>query len=262
MAIFPGGAYSMVKFRNAADIRFYLYISTTKINMLYEQMFAVPKRVSKNKISLKAVVLSGSRESSVEEILDREDKLRAVEDKLTKFQLVGTPNDPKDYFKGTLRMRWGLYNDLGTRPEEEAPLVYFGGIDKGQHLIVGLGGSSKHVVGHDGATSTYSRSSTPTLVRWLLAGLEHDSPPEIPLLMEKRSEESELFSAIAVALHQLKPPTQELEFLAKTLATGTLYGHEHITGLPEAKVILGTPLYVVQTHPLPEEINFGLDKDW
>lgn len=252
----------MVKFKNAADIKFYLYISTTKLNMLYEQIHVSSKRIIKNTISSKVPFISGAHESSAEETPDRDDKLRAVEDELTYRQLVGTPDEPKDYFKGSMRMRWGLYNDYGTRPEEEPPLVYFGGFEKAIPLIIGLGGSSKHVVGHEGSTNTHSRSSTPTLVRWLLSGMEYDCSPIIPLWRDRRSEESELFSAIAIALHYLRPPTQELEFLAKTLASGTLYGYEYITGFSEAKIVLGTPLYVAQVHPLPESNDFGLDNDW
>jgi hypothetical protein len=61
-------------------------------------------------------------------------------------------------------MRWGLFNDQGTRPQDEPALVYFGGINKEEiPIVVGLGGSSMHVEGHRGATSTYSRSAGPPL---------------------------------------------------------------------------------------------------
>jgi hypothetical protein len=66
---------------------------------------------------------------------------------------------------------------------------------------------------------------------------------------------------VAIALHYLRPPTQELEFLAKTLAVGTTH-NEHLTGVPEAKVVLGTPLYVVLSHPMPDDSRYGLDKEW
>ena len=66
---------------------------------------------------------------------------------------------------------------------------------------------------------------------------------------------------MAAALHNLRPPTQELEFLAKTLFEGKLYSHEHLTGVPESKVLLGTPLYVTLSSHLPDNNKYGLDKD-
>jgi hypothetical protein len=74
--------------------------------------------------------------------------------------------------------------------------------------------------------------------------------------------DGDLYEAIGVALCYLKPPTQQLEFLAKTLTMGKSYGLEHMTGHMETTIILGTPIYVQQTHPLPDEQFLGLDDEW
>jgi uncharacterized protein DUF7019 len=66
-------------------------------------------------------------------------------------------------------MTMGLYGDAG-RPTDEPPLVYFGG--RTETTIFGLGGSTRHVIGFEGAISTSSRSATPYLVAHLLEGLE------------------------------------------------------------------------------------------
>jgi hypothetical protein len=156
----------------------------------------------------------------------------------------------------------GLFHDNGERPEDEPALVYFGGYDETVPLVVGLGGSSKYVTGWEGATSTWSRSATPKIVNWLIAGIHHDAPPESAMWWNDERERCELFAAMAIALHNLKPPTQDLEFLAKTLTHGTVNGYESFIGVPSASAILGTPLYVAQAHPLPEENKWGLDDDW
>jgi len=239
------------KFKNLADMRFYLYRSKSKIDMLYEQIYDSARRT--RKVSLKAAVVSG--EATTEDAVDDEDKLRAVERELEERQLVGTLDEPKDYVKGTMRMRWGLFDDSGTRPPDDPPLVFFGGFDSAGPLAVGLGGSSKHVEGHEGATSTQSRSSTPALVRWLLAGQDHGGPPELPGWWDMDAEEYELFGAVAMAIHYLRPPTQDLEFLAKVLSTGHIHGHEHFIGVPAARAIVGTPLYVSLAHPMPDETD-------
>lgn len=250
-----------MKFKNARDIKYYLYVSDTKLNMLYEQIYKTSKKSQKTAIGGKVLGLTASSESIEEETADRDDKIKAVEEELLDRQLVGTPEMPKEYFKGKMLMRWGMFDDCGTRPEGEAPLVYFSGIDMKIPLLIGLGGSSKHVLGQDGATSTHSRSYTPTIVRWLLSALETDKPPTIRPWIEKHSEDQELSGAMAAALHNLRPPTQELEFLAKTLFEGEIHRHEHLIGVSSAKVILGTPLYVILSRHLTDYRDYGLDED-
>lgn len=141
-------------------------------------------------------------------------------------------------------MRWGLFNDAGLRPVDEAPLVFFGGFDKSIPLVLGLGGSTKNVIGHEGASSTYSRSTARAIVRWLLAGEATDRPPELPEWWDTAAEVQQVLAGVAIALHYLRPPTQNLTFLAKTLLTGTLFGHQHFTGVDKPRVVLGTPIFV------------------
>ena len=255
----------MLRIKNSQDIRYYLYVSDLKVDMLFEQVFTLGKRTRRGKVSLKAGPVNGSRETETEDREpDRDDKLRAVEDALASKNLVGTPQEPKEYFRGILPMRWGLYDDHDTRPDGYPPLVYFGGLDPTAPLIVGLGGSSVHVHGFQGATSTHSRSATPTLVEWLLSGISDDDGNLSALRQKARVlGDGMLYEAIGIALHYLRPPTQQLEFLAKTISVGTLHGLEHMTGLAaETKIVLGTPLYVQQTHMIPEDQLYGLDDEW
>lgn len=253
------------RIKSSSDIRFYLYVSDAKVNMLFEQMFTTPKRAFQTNLTISAGPVSGSLGTSGERPSpDRDEKLRAVEERLIEQGLVGTPQEPKDYFRGILPMRWGMYNDLELRPENCPPLVYFGGFDPTTPVVVGLGGSSIHVMGHSGATGTYSRSATPTLVRWIVNGLFDEEGIEGLGGDMKHGLGRDLFEGICVALHYLKPPTQQLEFLAKTLCRGKSYGMKHMTGVYETNVVLGTPLYVQQTHRLPDDdVNtVGLDEEW
>src|SRR5207245_954264 len=80
---------------------------------------------------------------------------------------------PKQNRRGIKSLILSAKDVPDTRPDDDPPLVYFGGLDKDNGVLLGLGGSSKHVVGHDGATSTQSRSVTPALVMALLRGLEY-----------------------------------------------------------------------------------------
>ena len=230
--------------------------------MLYEQIYESSTHATRKSVSGGASFASGSIESTTQEVVSFDEKLRAVEDELEHRQLIGSLDDPKEYCRAIMPMRWGLYDDLGRRPETEPALVYFGGFDKDVPLVVGLGGSARHVTGHQGASSTYSRSATPVLVKWLLAGIEHGGPPKLPK-WHSAFDMHDLYAAIAIAQHYLKPPTQNLEFVAKTLSVGRVDACEPFIGVSSAKVILGTPLFVAQAPPyLDEENHWGLDEQW
>lgn len=248
-----------------SDIRWLLYQSAPKIEMLYGQFASKSRKKVSASVSVGPVSTSIGRETEPPTI---DEKLDRVVKELSERGLVGTLDEPGEYIKGIMPMRWGLFNDLGSRPEGEAPFVYFAGFDSAVPLTVGLGGSTMNVVGHQGASSTYSRSSTREIVRWLTSGIKDGTPPEpMPWWDEddRHGEEYHVFSAMTIALHYLRPPTQNLEFLAKTLLTGTISTHEHFTGLEkdqELRCILATPIYVAMAPPYPDDNAWGLDEEW
>jgi hypothetical protein len=253
-------AVTVVRIRRISDLRFYLYISRAKIDMLYDQMFQ-PSSRRRLGISVGAPAASASLQTESEDREDREGRLREVEEELRSRELVGTIEEPKDYVEGTMPMRWGLYDDCGRRPEGEPALVYFGGFDKEVPLMVGLGGSSRHVVGYEGASGTWSRSNTAALVPWLLAAANGEDSPKQRQWWSDGDEQS-VFQGMAVALHYLRPPTQNLRFLARRLLTGTSRGDEHLIGVETTQVILASPLFVLQADSLPDVNQWGLDDGW
>jgi hypothetical protein len=253
-----------IKFKRTSEIKFYLYISKAKLQMLFQQIGRADG--SKRSVEWKAAALVGSltrKTESAEDPIDDDDKLLAVIQELEGAGQVGTIYEPNVYVKGIMPMRWGLYDDGGTRPNGEPALVYFGGLDKENGALLGLGGSSKHVVGHEGATSTHSRSVTPALVKALLRGLEFPIAEiaDMPEWWDKRAEEDEVYQAIALAQHYLRPPTQNLEFFAKTLMVGETHRSEQYIDIPKATVILGTPLYVALSAPVPDGNHWGIIPD-
>lgn len=247
-----------VRFKSAADMKWYLYRSDAKLRMLFQQ---IAKTGAKNAIEWKAGYggVGLSRKSESDDEVDEDDMLKAVTERLEYDGQVGTLEEPKLYVKGIMPMRWGMYNDLGRRDSAEGPLVYFGGLDKDMPMLIGLGGSSKHVIGHEGATSTYSRSSTPALVDALCRGIETGEFERV--YPKEEREEDEIYSAMAIAQHYLRPPTQNLEFFAKTLMVGYIIGVERFIGVDKTKVILGTPLYVALAAPYPNDDHWGIIPD-
>lgn len=223
----------------STDIKWYAYISDSKLKMLHGQLVGEPvQRKLEWKLDLKiASVTRSIKESETEQ--SRESRLKDIVAALERNGQIGTIEEPKEFFRATLRMRWGIYEDRG-RPESEAPLVYFGGYTP--DAVLGLGGSTRHVVGCAGMANTTSRSATPYLVHHLLDGLDIDQTGWNAYPTNDSSEQH-TFEAIALATSQLRGPTQEMEFVARTLLTG-LVRHPIITGNERLRCILGTPLYV------------------
>src|SRR6185437_7872685 len=136
--------------------------------MLYQQVASSGKDKKSIEWGVDLKAFKFIRKSEEEGEPDRDDKLKIILRELDEAELVGTIDEPKEYVKGTLPIRWGLFRDWG-RPMEEPPLVYFGG--RTETTVFGFGGSSRHVVGNAGASATGSRSVTPSLVAHLLDGL-------------------------------------------------------------------------------------------
>ena len=249
-----------VKFKNASDIKYYLYRSDAKLRMLYPQIGG--NEIRKAAIEWKATVGFGSISRKVEsqKTVDEDDRLEAVIRALEKAGEVGTVSGPKSYIKDTMPMRWGIYGDRGMEEEQDGPLVYFGGVDKKRGILLALGGSSKHVMGHAGATNTSSQSYTQFLVNALLSGIEYGSA-RLAYFEGQRTSDAVICEAIALAQHNIHPPTQTLEFFAKTLMISEIHNAKRYIGIPQAKVILGTPLYVALVSQYPSSDHWGLIPD-
>ncbi len=236
-------------FVQANELKFYLYQSRAKIDQLYRQIQA-PKKKTTIEWKIDAKIGSFARKTESESEPNDEDKMRAVLKELESLQLLGGPEEGKPYIKCIFPMRWGIYNDSPYRPDNEGPLVYFSGISDG--LMIGMGGSSCHIAGAYGITSTASRSSTPTLVRFLREGLETGDAP-LPIWPDsERSELDEMYEAMFIANYYLKGPIQDLEFVAKVLCRETQSGQGRWAdgNDGEIDVILATPLYVAQVNPM------------
>ena len=212
--------------------------------MLYQQVASADTHHIAVEWKLDSKIASMSRKHETDKQDTRHTRLQKVLKALDEGGLIGTVDKPSEYFRGHLRMRWGMFQDSG-RPKGEPPLVYFGG--KTNTTIIGLGGSTKHVEGLQGASSTGSRSATPYLVGHILEGLGINPEGWDSF----KNGEYEVMVAIACATHALRPPAQNLEFVAKTLLTGHVR-HPIYTNNEKTKCILGTPIYVAM-------VNLGLN---
>ncbi len=209
-------------------MRYYVYISETKVEMLYSQ---IPEKLlesiaGKLTIDLKLIKTEFS-ETPKEKTLHS--KIEIIENYIANHGLLGDSNKPNEYIKGKDYFRWGPYT---------SGLVYFG---SKKNVIIGLAGSEKHVIGSPGDSPTYSHSATPYLIAALndqiksLRGANDDT--ETP--------ESKALSAVELATAQMTGLKQNMEYLAKTLlyypSDNIEYTWNEQSGLP---IILGSPIYV------------------
>ncbi len=115
-------------------MKYYIYVSDTKVDMLYAQ---IPQSfLSKISVELKidAKILSTTfkRPSSEE---NRYSKLEILSRYIQENEKVGTSDFHDNYIQDRLPMRWMSHGNL----------VYFSGA--GNKSIIGLAGSSRNVLG-------------------------------------------------------------------------------------------------------------------
>lgn len=212
------------------SLRYYVYISDVKVDMLLSQIDAGfdRRRTTEVGADLKFVSLKRSVESAT---ADRVTRLERVLRYLDGSGDVGTVEVPGPYVKGRLPMRWG------PSATGQASLVYFGGST--ERTIVGLGGASGHVLGASAAALTTGGDQVfaPSTMPGLLSGLA------TALAADRNTMPADALASVHLANRQLRGVEQEVEFVARRLSHGPspypeLDVHEGMT------VLLGSPLFV------------------
>ncbi|MGV2915828.1 DUF7019 family protein [Streptomyces sp. A1499] len=200
-------------------MRYYLYVSGTKLDMLYGQ---IPPKLLKRlaveaKVDLK--VLSVAVQSPRADVTSY-DKLDLVEAYLEREFDVSWMTEPRPWFRGDLELRVAGYGS------PEGPTFMTG---RDGDTVIALIGSAHHLLGQRTAPETIqaSYSMLPSLFRLLddTPGREHGQDPAHDVL-----EFAELMT---------EPPVYG-EFLARRLLHGTATGRDG----RQVDIVVGTPLYV------------------
>ena len=204
-------------------MKYYIYISDAKVDMLYGQIPSKLREriVAELKLDLKVVSVS-LRERPNDEALYA--KLNVVVDFLDKGG-VGDVAAPESFFRGSMMMKWGLWRYVSPA---EPRTVYFTGAE--DDVIVGLGGSAKHLIGNAPSPTDFGLSASVTPP--LLLGLARESQQTWD------REDSWDDSWVGDVQHIWRRHTgvpERLEFLARRLLS---------VDTSQARVLLGTPIYV------------------
>jgi len=235
-------------------VKYYLYISDAKIDMLFPQVPHQIKKKTASEFKLDLKLFSASRKSETETEVSNIARLEAVVEFIREFGNLGTLDEPDEYVADTLPMRWGNYAGF----PKESSVVYFGG--QTEKTIVGLGGSMKHLIGSskEGDSAPHSHSATPFLMEYLLKELDlPSSDPELERdlhFYRSQGQEFAVLDAVYLATTQMRGLVQNVEFLAKRLASGPSQIAESILRSPVLPVsgrlseatnaLLATPLYI------------------
>jgi hypothetical protein len=143
-------------------MKYYVYISTLKVNMLFDQ---IPIRIrqkiaSEVKLDLKVFSATFKSVSNLETTIS---KLNLIAKVLELENKIGTVSNPKEYFAGEMNMGWGplnfnqrirsdfklrRYGD-GIKSLLEKRMVIFGGLES-NGVVVALVGSKAHMIGEVG----------------------------------------------------------------------------------------------------------------
>lgn len=215
-------------------MKYYIYISDAKVDMLLPQIRHPKKKkvASEFGLDLKVLIAKRKIESEIEE--NRISKLESVLSFIRREENLGTIDSPAEYFEGTLSMQMVM---LGIG------MVYWGGASG--HAVLGLGGSKHHLVG----ASSYCGELPPnslasTIMHHLRIGLsqmdgELERRTDKARELDRLNETSDL-GTLERFNSTLIGPHEDFSFLAKRL-----WCSPRNKSFPKL-LILGTPLYVAK----------------
>ena len=194
----------------------YVYLSDTKIEMLYAQ---IPSRLRDRiaadlKIDLKVISVTLKEREPVE---SRFSKARIVVEQVQRDYDIGTVDDSRPYFEGSLQLRWGVYPD--ARIGE--PLVYFGGVTR--QTILGLGGSARHLIGAvpmtSGSTFSLGGSALPSILTVIRRADQTTETAD-----DDDNGDRAALGEVQAFTNGMTGPRQALQFLRATSPDGPAYG--------------------------------------
>jgi hypothetical protein len=205
-------------------MKYYVYISDAKIDMLLPQVPHDLKKKVATEFGFDLKILSAKRKSEIQDEDTRVGRLETVVEFIRQYGDLGTLDEPKPYIEDTLPMKSGT---LGHTSSGDPQLIYFGA--QTHKTVLGLFGSVKHMIGASGLTALPGGSVTNLILAYLKGTV--------------RFEQSEVFDAVEHLTTSMDSPLEQLEFFAKRL----LYKPESPGRSGDKRaVIMASPLYVAK----------------
>lgn len=214
---------------------YYIYISKSKIDVIFPSISLTEKKTIKSELSVNLGFMKAARIEEREEYKSHYDQLGIVTKHVLKKMNVGTIDEPKAWIKGKCKV------SISKLPSSENAVFFLGETNATKFV---LGGSSHHIVGDNlDVSESESMSFAPRLVDALekrfedldLSG-EKDEITEITLTHRMAQKGKAWAQQIEKMLDSSRGVQYQVEFLAKRLVTTEMSGNQYI---------LATPLYVM-----------------
>ncbi|MFD9908651.1 DUF7019 family protein [Streptomyces sp. NPDC059063] len=216
-------------------MRYYIYVSTAKVDMLYGQIppTLLRRLAVEAKVDLKVLSLAVQSPRTDTGPYDRLDLVEAYLDR--EFD-VSWMSEPTAWFRGDLGLR------IAGDGQASGPTLMTG---RDGDTVVALVGSAHHLIGYQAAPDLHrvGYSGLPSVFRLL-----QDIPREWEFQLNVRwrarmpSRESVAHDVLHFAEALTVPPVY-CEFLARQLMWGTVAREDG----SEVTVVVGTPLYVAMS---------------
>src|ERR1700675_3912506 len=121
-----------------AGLKTYVYISETKVKMLYDQIVEQDRSTSRE-VGIDIKFFKAGIKTDVTPRTTVISQLNRVMDTLTKGGQIGSLQEPKQYVSGAMKMKWGTVGH---------GMALF--VGQSARTIVLLGGSDVHLIGEGG----------------------------------------------------------------------------------------------------------------
>jgi len=204
-------------------MKYYLYISDAKVDMLLPQVPHKAKKRTSTELGFDLKVLSAKYKNEAETESDRISRLEAVVDFIREYGNIGTLDDPDDFIEDSATV------GVGRAGESTTKVAYFGG--KTERTVFALVGSAVHLVSGTKTTPEVAyHSEIGEIVGWL----QETVPANRGRFNLLRS------ISFLVPLSRWGDCSYRIEFLAKRLHSELV---KNAKG-QEINVLLATPLYV------------------
>jgi len=201
---------------------YFLYISETKVSMLFEQLRSFKKGLS-GKLKFNFGFMS-TEFSQDKENLSIYQQVALIEQTLTDNGIVGKPHEPKSYFAGEMPLKYGVIIDYASG------LSFFG--EKFDDGTVVLIGSPQSMIGGN-ANIEADKEGLRSFEYYTMKFLNYSLESENALKDEPLKDFQESFAlSTDTAIDSIKLPSKDMKFLAKTIYQGTKNGKPFVVGTP------------------------------
>jgi hypothetical protein len=206
----------------SGTMKYYLYISDAKVDMLLKQIDEDKKKKIVTSLGFDLKVISAKRTVEVEAKENQIARLETVVSYIQKYGNIGSVDEPDQYIYDVLPMALNVVRDL----DHEFSLMYLAG--RTPKTVLGLAGSLKFMLGQNPETKAFTHSAAEHICRVL--DREFDQPAMGPEFVGGE------LSAVLTAEQEMRGPKVNYEFVAKRLAYS-----------PDSEgmgVLLATPIYI------------------